>query len=36
MLDRDSLEDFVKTEIVGFHQKRLAELGGIHSGNLSL
>ena len=36
MLDRESLETFVNTEIVRFHQKRLAELDGIHSGNLSL
>jgi len=36
MLDRESLETFVNIEIVGFHQKRLAELDGIHSGNLSL
>ncbi len=36
MLDRDSLENFVNAEIVGFDQKCLAELDGIHSGNLSL
>ena len=36
ILDRKALEEFVNTEIVRFHQKRLAELDGIHSGNLSL
>jgi len=35
ILDRKALGEFVNADIVRFRQKGLAELDGMHSGNLS-